>query len=436
MLEGLSEIVSRVNELQSALDPASSRLAGSSTSTQSVTASGSSGSSSFQQSLQHAQSGMPAHMFSVGPNGATQMPQAPTNAAAGTVGAATTNASSLDGLGGLDTSASGGLSSLGGLDTTGANGLAGLTDPNPLGSGGLSALGGIGGGSALDPGMFGDTSSTTSGSNGNMLNLLDNVAKQVGVDPALAKAVAQSESGFNPSAVSPAGATGLMQLMPSTFQQYAVDGSTPSGWPTQGPVSQQFGPTSYSAEPPLEWNGQYYGHFHTGLDIAVQSGTPIHATMGGTIELRKDPEGFGNMVVIRNGPWDVFYGHTSGHPPNIKTGATVKPGDVVGFAGSTGNSSGPHIHYEIRRNGEIVDPSPFLGQGSSTANPKDPVANAKAGVGYLKDLLTKYNNNVPTALAAYNAGPGAVQKYGGIPPYPETQAYVQKTMQNARNYSA
>jgi hypothetical protein len=160
--------------------------------------------------------------------------------------------------------------------------------------------------------------------------------------------------------------------------------------------------------------------------------------MAGTIQVRSDPSGFGNLIVLENGPWDILLGHTSGHPANIQTGAPVKPGQVIGYVGSTGNSTGPHLHYEIRYNGSIIDPTPFLNGGapSSSSSPFDAVANVKAGVSYLKDMLTRFNNNVPAALAAYNAGPGAVQQYGGVPPYPETQNYVQKTIQNARDLSA
>ncbi len=384
MFEGISEIASRVAELRASLEGQPNQPSAAS-SQQSATQ------PSFAQTLQHSQTqrpgSAPAHRFSVGANGATQLPAA-----------------------------------------------AGNLNLGALGAGGMSGLGGLGGGFGMLPGIGGGLGQSASDSSG-LQSLVGSIAQQEGVNPALAEAVAKAESGFNPQAVSPAGAQGLMQLMPSTFGEYARSTDLPSGVPVQGQVSQPFGPTSFALEPPLDWNGQHYGHFHTGIDLAASQGTPIRATIGGTVEIRSDPEGFGNLVVVRHGPWDVLYGHTSGQPAGIQTGAVVKPGDVIGLIGSTGNSTGPHVHYEIRYQGHVVDPAPFL-SGQAPASPWDPASNAKAGVSYLKDMLSRFKNNVPAALAAYNAGPNAVEKYGGIPPYPETQNYVKRTLQYARDLGA
>lgn len=96
--------------------------------------------------------------------------------------------------------------------------------------------------------------------------------------------------------------------------------------------------------------------FHAGLDFAAPQGTPIYATANGTVETAGNTgNGYGNHVVINNG-----YGYTTlfGHMYRVKVraGQKVKRGEVIGWVGSTGKSTGPHCHYEVHRNGDPVDP--------------------------------------------------------------------------------
>ncbi len=320
------------------------------------------------------------------------------------------------------------------------------------------------------------------------------------------------------------------------------------------PVTQPFGPTSYTAEP--SYNG--HSHFHTGIDYGVPMDTPIQAAGAGRVVAAGwDNTGFGNRVIIDHGNGtQTLYGHLD--KVMARVGDTVQAGQQIGLSGTTGNSSGPHLHFGVQVNGQWVDPAPYLaGQGmaagglstpypqalgggdlataslgaaaspggiplglvlmptgslttgavsaaafsggtvgaaagpladpamgglisqaaqaaglpsalvaavvqtesggntqavspsgakglmqlmDSTAthygvtNPFDPQQNLSAGSQYLAGLLRKYQGNEPLAVAAYNAGPSAVDRFGGIPPYPETQQYVQKVLALQQQY--
>lgn len=77
---------------------------------------------------------------------------------------------------------------------------------------------------------------------------------------------------------------------------------------------------------------------------------------------------------------------------------------------------------------------PGTSAGCRIANPFDPVENVQCGAGYLRSMLDRYHNNVTLAVAAYNAGPGAVDRYHGVPPYAETRAYVTRVLTAYRDY--
>jgi murein DD-endopeptidase MepM/ murein hydrolase activator NlpD len=96
--------------------------------------------------------------------------------------------------------------------------------------------------------------------------------------------------------------------------------------------------------------------FHAGLDFAAPQGTPIYATANGTVEVAGNTgNGYGNHVVINHG---YGYGTLYGHMFRVKVsaGQKVKRGEIIGWVGSTGKSTGPHCHYEVHRNGDPVDP--------------------------------------------------------------------------------
>jgi murein DD-endopeptidase MepM/ murein hydrolase activator NlpD len=127
-------------------------------------------------------------------------------------------------------------------------------------------------------------------------------------------------------------------------------------WPEQhASITQGFGPSELWFEP--SFGG--YPHFHTGLDL-VSSDTRIFAGSGGVVTaVGHGSSGYGNYVVIAHpGGYSSLYGHLSS--ALVSQGDTVAQGQQIGVEGSTGMSTGPHLHFEVRLNGEPVDPSPLL----------------------------------------------------------------------------
>lgn len=96
--------------------------------------------------------------------------------------------------------------------------------------------------------------------------------------------------------------------------------------------------------------------FHAGLDFAAPQGTPIYATADGTVkEANYNAGGYGNHVIINHGyGYETLYGHM--YKIKARAGQRVKRGEVIGYVGSTGKSTGPHCHYEVHKSGERIDP--------------------------------------------------------------------------------
>lgn len=132
-------------------------------------------------------------------------------------------------------------------------------------------------------------------------------------------------------------------------------------WPEpQAQISQPFGPTTLWLEPPYG----SYPHFHTGIDLVEPFGSPVYAADDGVVALvGSSSSGYGNYVVIAHvGGLDTLYGHLS--TALVKAGQQVTQGTVIGLEGSTGNSTGPHLHFELRIAQKPVDPSPYLPPGA------------------------------------------------------------------------
>ena len=97
---------------------------------------------------------------------------------------------------------------------------------------------------------------------------------------------------------------------------------------------------------------------HKGVDFAAPTGTPIFAAGNGVVEFAGKNGSYGNYIRIRHdGTYKTAYAHLNGFKRGVYGGVRVKQGDVIGFVGSTGRSTGPHLHYEIIVNGKQVNPS-------------------------------------------------------------------------------
>jgi len=102
--------------------------------------------------------------------------------------------------------------------------------------------------------------------------------------------------------------------------------------------------------------------FHKGIDMGCPSGTKIHASRSGTVVFTGYEGGYGNLVIIEHEfGYRSYYGHLSRKV--VKVGQVVKPGQVIALSGNTGRSTGPHLHFEIRKNGRALNPMTFLKRG-------------------------------------------------------------------------
>lgn len=100
-----------------------------------------------------------------------------------------------------------------------------------------------------------------------------------------------------------------------------------------------------------------YTRLHKGVDYAAPIGTPIHAAGDGTIVFRGTKHGYGNFIAIKNTPkYTTAYGHMSRFAPGLHVGSHVTQGEVIGYVGMTGMATGPHLHYEVRVDGQPENP--------------------------------------------------------------------------------
>ena len=134
-------------------------------------------------------------------------------------------------------------------------------------------------------------------------------------------------------------------------KQRSILSATPSMWPVKGWITSGFGKR---ASPLTGEPGR-----HMGVDIANETNTPVRVTADGIVTYSGWQAGYGRMVVVEHGyGYSTRYGHCS--RIDVKVGDEVKRGQVLGYMGSTGRSTGSHVHYEVRLHGMPVDPEKYL----------------------------------------------------------------------------
>lgn len=128
----------------------------------------------------------------------------------------------------------------------------------------------------------------------------------------------------------------------------------PIGKPTRGRISSHFG---YRKDPFHKRKA-----LHTGIDFSARTGTPVITTADGVIKSAGWRKGYGKCIVVQHkSGYKTLYGHLS--KINVKAGQKVKSGDMIGKVGSTGRSTGPHLHYEVYKNGKRINPKNYLTMG-------------------------------------------------------------------------
>jgi murein DD-endopeptidase MepM/ murein hydrolase activator NlpD len=131
----------------------------------------------------------------------------------------------------------------------------------------------------------------------------------------------------------------------------AID--APSLWPVIGPITSSFG----EREDPVKGNGE--GEFHTGVDISAPAGTPIRATADGVVKSADIENGYGREVILDNGHGiETCYAHMSGFA--VMAGQSVVRGQVIGYVGRTGRTTGANLHYEVRIHNTPVNPHKYM----------------------------------------------------------------------------
>ncbi len=143
--------------------------------------------------------------------------------------------------------------------------------------------------------------------------------------------------------------SGGLRMMPALA--FADSNYTPAIWPVLGHITDGFG------ERLDPFSGE--GAFHTGVDVGADYGAPVHVTADGIVVTADNHPGYGRVVIVEHGfGLTTWYAHLSSYA--VVAGTRVKRGEVIGYAGISGRSTGPHVHYEVRMNNAPVNPWRYM----------------------------------------------------------------------------
>lgn len=142
---------------------------------------------------------------------------------------------------------------------------------------------------------------------------------------------------------------------------YAVIAQPIGAWmtPAQGELTQEFGPTRFWFEPARTYGGVYYPNFHEGIDIAAAMYSPVVAAAPGRVVWAgRLPDGAMVVLIAHIGGLVSLYAHLDDNiaPPRVAAGDEVQRGQIIGAIGMTGMTTGPHVHFVVWRDGELIDP--------------------------------------------------------------------------------
>ncbi len=148
--------------------------------------------------------------------------------------------------------------------------------------------------------------------------------------------------------------SGGLRMMPA--MAFADSNYTPAIWPVLGHITDGFG------ERLDPFSGE--GAFHTGVDVSADYGAPVHVTADGIVVTVDTHTGYGRVVIVEHGfGLTTWYAHLSSYA--VVAGTRVKRGEVIGYTGISGRSTGPHVHYEVRMNNAPVNPWRYMKSNAS-----------------------------------------------------------------------